>query len=196
MTAESVTPTNEPQRRARLRPEHHRGYPVNYVGQWFRVVERHDPDVPATPDHIWLDLPGEAKRVPAAHFEVTQRTKQLILVVDDDAGIRGSLQIALSNAGYDVLQARDGEEATRLWNESGPDLIVTDIHMPKKSGLLFIQELQTHGSSTPIIAMTDGGPAGNFNLLRIAQMMGQVRSMAKPFMLYDMVKAVNQELSR
>ena len=134
--------------------------------------------------------------MPAAHFEIAQRTRHLILVVDDDAGIRRSLQIALSNAGYDVHQARDGEEATRVWHESGPDLVVTDIHMPRKSGLLFIQDLQAHGSSTPVIAMTDGGPAGNFNLLRVAQLLGPVRSMAKPFMLDDMVKAVNQELSR
>jgi CheY-like chemotaxis protein len=62
--------------------------------------------------------------------------------VDDDPSIRRTLQIALSNAGYEVLQAQDGEEAIRLWHETGPDLILTDIHMPRKSGLLLIEELQ------------------------------------------------------
>jgi CheY-like chemotaxis protein len=196
MTADSATPAHEPQRRARLRAEHHRSYPANYVGQWFRVVKRYDPDVAVTPGDIWLDLPGGVQRVQAAHFEIAERAKQLILVVDDDPGIRQTLQVVLGNTGYDVLQARDGEEATRLWHESGPDLVITDIHMPKKSGLLFIQDLETYGSSTPIIAMTDGGPAGNFNLLRLAGLLGSVRTIAKPFTLDDMVKVVNQELGR
>ena len=189
-------PAHEPQRRARVRPEHEGGYPVSYHGQWFRVVERHAPDVPATPDHIWLDLTGGVQRVPAAHFEIAERTKRLILVVDDDPSIRRTLQIALSNEGYDILQAQDGEEAIRLWHETGPDLILTDIHMPKTSGLLLLQDLQANGSSTPVIAMTDGGPAGNLNLLGLAKLLGSVRTMPKPYSLDEMVKAINQELSR
>jgi CheY-like chemotaxis protein len=189
-------PTPEPQRRARVRPEHHRAYPASYEGQWFRVVERHDPDVPATPDRIWLELTGGAQAVPAAHFEIAERIKRLILVVDDDPNIRRTLQIGLSKAGYEVLQAQDGEEATRLWHETGPDLILTDIHMPKKSGLLLLQDLQAYGSSTPVIAMTDGGPAGNLNLLSVAKLLGSVRTMPKPYSLDQMVKAVAQELSR
>jgi CheY-like chemotaxis protein len=189
-------PKNKPQRRARVRPEHHRDYPVTYHWQWLRVVERHDPDVPAASGDIWVEMAGEVQRVPAEHFEIAERSKRLILVVDDDAGIRRTLQIALSDAGYDVLQARDGEEGTRLWHEKGPDLILADIHMPRKSGLLLLQDLQAQGSSTPVIAMTDGGPAGNLKLLGLAEMLGSVRTVAKPFTLEEMVKAVNEELRR
>jgi DNA-binding response OmpR family regulator len=160
------------------------------------VVERHDPDVPVMPGFIWLDMAGGPLRVEAVHFEMSERTKWLILVVDDDFSIRQTLQIALSNAGYDVLQARDGEEGTRLWHESGPDLVITDIHMPRKSGLLFIQDLQEHGSITPIIAMTDGGPAKNLNLLGVAAMLGSLRTMEKPFSLDEMVKAVDEAVGR
>jgi CheY-like chemotaxis protein len=192
----SHRPTNEPQRWARIRPEHHRDYPAGYQEQWFRVVEGHDPDVPAMPGSIWLDLAGKAQRVQAAHFEIVERSKRRILVVDDDASIRQTLQIALSNAGYEVLLARDGNEATRLWHETGPDLVIADIHMPKKSGLLLMQDLQAHTSSTLIIAMTDGGPASQFNLLGLAELLGAVRTIAKPFTLDQMVKAVDQELSR
>jgi DNA-binding response OmpR family regulator len=83
-----------------------------------------------------------------------------------------------------------------LWQEKGPDLIVTDIHMPRKSGLLLIHDLRTHGSPTPIIAMSDGGPAGNLNLLGLVTLLGSVRTVPKPYTLDEMVKAVNQELSR
>jgi DNA-binding response OmpR family regulator len=167
-----------------------------YYGQWFRVVERHDPDVPSIPGNVWLDVAGGAQRVPAAHFEIVERSKRRILVVDDDHSIRQTLQIALGNAGYEVLQAGDGEEATRLWHETGPDLVIADIHMPKKSGLLLIQDLRANSASTPVIAMTDGGPASQFNLLGLAELLGAVRTIPKPFTLDAMVKAVNEELRR
>jgi DNA-binding response OmpR family regulator len=68
--------------------------------------------------------------------------------------------------------------------------------MPKKSGLLLIEELQGYSTSTRVIAMTDGGPATDFNLLGLAGLLGAVRTIAKPFTLDEMVKGVNQELSR
>lgn len=193
---EPSAPTNKPQRWARVLPDHYRDYPVSYRGQWFRIVEPNDPDLPIESDYIWLDLAGGAQRVGSSHFEIEERAKRRILVVDDDPGIRQTVQIALGNTGYEVLQARDGEEATRLWHEAAPDLVITDIHMPKKSGLLLIQDLQEHSSSTRVIVMTDGGPARDFNLFGLAQMLGAVRTIAKPFTLDDMVNAVNQELSR
>ena len=185
-----------PQRWARLLPKDDRGYPAHYIGQWFRVVTSQDPDVPPDPEYIWLDLAGKAERVPSQHFEVVERAKPRILVVDDDPGIRRTLEIALGNAGYEVRQAQDGDEATRIWHEQGPDLLITDIHMPKKSGLLLIEELQASSTSTRVIAMTDGGPAKDFNLLGLAGLLGAVRAIAKPFTLDEMVKAVDQELSR
>jgi two-component system, chemotaxis family, chemotaxis protein CheY len=183
-------------RRARVRPGHYRSYPATYHGQWFPVVERHDPDVPDMPGFIWLNMAGGPVRVESAHFELLDRAKPLVLVVDDDFSIRQTLQIALSNAGYDVLQGRDGEEATRLWHESGPDLIITDIHMPRKSGLLFLQDLQEHDSTTPVIAMTDGGPAKNLTLLGVASLLGSLTTVVKPFTLEEMVKTVDQAVGR
>jgi CheY-like chemotaxis protein len=180
---------------ARLRREHRHQYPVTYQEQWFRVVERHHPDIPALPGQIWLDRAGAAQQVPAAHFDIEQRARRQILVVDDDPSIRQTLQIALSNAGYEVLQARDGEEATRLWGERGPDLVIADIHMPMKSGLLLLQDLQAHGSSTRAIAMTDGGAGRQFNLLGLAELLGAVRTIQKPFTLEAMIALVQQELA-
>jgi DNA-binding response OmpR family regulator len=132
--------------------------------------------------------------VRAEHFEIQERATQRILVVDDDPGIRQTLHIALSNTGYEVLQARDGDEATPLWRETGPDLVIVDIHMPRKSGLLLMQELQASGTSTRVIAMTDGGPARQFNLMGLAEQLGAVRTIAKPFTLEEIVLIVKNEL--
>ena len=121
--------------------------------------------------------------------------KQRILVVDDDAGIRRTLQIELSKAGYEVLEARDGEEATRLWRETGADLIITDIYMPNKTGLQLIMELRGNNSSIPVIAMSDGGQSQNLNPLSYSEVLGAVRTIAKPFTLEAMVAMVRQELT-
>ena len=179
---------------ARLRVEHQKRYPAAFQSQWLRVVENANPDVPVMPKYLWLDTRGKAQQVEAEHYEVVARTRQRILVVDDDPAIRQTLRIALSNAGYEVHQARDGEEATALWREMGPDLIISDIHMPRKSGLLLMDELQANESSTRIIAMTDGGPQRKFRLLGLSELLGAVRRVAKPFTLEQMLRAVEEEI--
>lgn len=188
--------SSQPRRWVRLRPDYHPVYPVTFHDHWLRILDNPHPDVPSMPGYVWLDLAGTAQQVEAAHFEIVERSRQRILVVDDDATIRHTLQIGLKKRGYEVLQAPDGEEATHLWREAGPDLIIADIHMPRKSGLLLMQELQANLTSTRVIAMTDGGPARRFDLVGLAELLGAVRSVAKPFTLEQMVAAVDEELDR
>jgi DNA-binding NtrC family response regulator len=121
--------------------------------------------------------------------------RRRILVIDDDPGIRQTLHIALTKAGYDVLGARDGEEAIRLWHDQGADLVIADIYMPKKSGLQVIKELQAHSPSPPVIAITDGGRTKNLNPLSHAELMGAVRTIAKPFTLEKMLAEVERALA-
>jgi two-component system chemotaxis response regulator CheY len=122
--------------------------------------------------------------------------KRRILVADDDPGIRRTLQIGLEKAGYEVIEARDGEEATRLWREDGVDLIIADIYMPNKSGLQLIMDLRAHNSTIPVIAMSDGGRIQNLNPLIYSEVLGSVRTIGKPFSLEDMVAMVKQELDK
>jgi len=121
-------------------------------------------------------------------------TEQRILVVDDDPTICRTLQIGLGKAGYEVVEARDGDGAMRLWRDVGADLVIADIHMPKKSGLELIKELRALSPSTPVIAMTDGGRSKNFNPLSYSKLLGAVRTIAKPFTLEEMLAMVKQEL--
>jgi DNA-binding response OmpR family regulator len=121
-------------------------------------------------------------------------TEQRILVVDDDPTICRTLQIGLGKAGYKVVEARDGDGAMRLWRDVGADLVIADIHMPKKSGLELIKELRALSPSTPVIAMTDGGRSKNFNPLSYSKLLGAVRTIAKPFTLEEMLAMVKQEL--
>jgi DNA-binding response OmpR family regulator len=122
--------------------------------------------------------------------------KQRILVVDDDPSICRTLQIALAKAGYEVFEARDGEEAARLWRETKADLVIADIYMPNRSGLQLIMELRDHSPSTPVIAMSDGGQTKNLNPMSYAEVLGAVRTIAKPFTLEKIVAMVDKELRR
>src|SRR3990170_186442 len=80
-----------------------------------------------------------------------------ILIIDDDASIRRTLQLMLSKAGYEVMQASDGSEGMRLWRDRGGDLVITDLHMPQKDGIETIVELLSHSPGVRIIAMSGGG---------------------------------------
>ena len=121
--------------------------------------------------------------------------QQRILVVEDDPGIRRTLQIALSQAGYQVIEAEDGHEAMRLWRDQGADLVITDILMPDKNGLEVIIELRAPSPSTPIVVITDGGQSKQIRLLEEnAKLLGAIRAVTKPFRLEEMLAVVAQEL--
>jgi DNA-binding NtrC family response regulator len=123
----------------------------------------------------------------------TART-QRIMIVDDDAGIRRTLQILLSKAGYEIIPARDGSEAVRLWRDRGGDLVITDLHMPEKDGIETIIELLTHWPGTRIIAMSGGGQTKRLDLLGNLALLGSVLSIEKPFTLTEMLAMVSRAL--
>lgn len=60
--------------------------------------------------------------------------KPKILVVEDDPSIRNTLVYLLKKSGYDVLECEDGDEAVKAFYEQKPDLIISDIGMPKMNG--------------------------------------------------------------
>ena len=121
---------------------------------------------------------------------------QRIMVVDDDPGIRRSLDTLLSRAGYQVVQAADGNEAVRLWRDQRVDLVITDLHMPNKDGIQTIVELLTHAPGTPIIAMSGGGQTRRLDLLGNLPLLGRILTIEKPFTLGEMMQVVGQALKR
>jgi DNA-binding NtrC family response regulator len=121
---------------------------------------------------------------------------QRIMVVDDDAGIRRTLQILLSKAGYEVMQACDGSEAVRLWRDRGGDLVITDLHMPEKDGIQTIIELLSHSPGIRIIAMSGGGQTKRLDLLGNMALLGSVHTIEKPFTLAEMMTVVNRALNQ
>jgi DNA-binding response OmpR family regulator len=87
---------------------------------------------------------------------VTQRERALILVADDEPDILDLIAFRLERAGYEVVRARDGEEALQLATERHPDLAVLDVTMPKLSGYDVTQRLRLEDGTRemPVILLT------------------------------------------
>lgn len=80
----------------------------------------------------------------------------LVLVADDDPDILTLVGFRLERAGYEVLPARDGEEALALALERQPDLAILDVMMPKLDGYEVTQRLRDNPATSgmPVILLT------------------------------------------
>ena len=76
-----------------------------------------------------------------------------ILVVDDEPQIRRVMKVTLGGQGYEIFDARSGEEALERFRECLPDLVLLDLNMPGMGGLETCRQLRT-GSDVPIIILT------------------------------------------
>jgi two-component system chemotaxis response regulator CheY len=82
-----------------------------------------------------------------------------ILIVEDDFDTRYVLSLILKGEGYEVITAADGECALAVATEQKPDLIITDINMPRVNGIELTRSirLKQETSSMPILAITAYG---------------------------------------
>ena len=80
-----------------------------------------------------------------------------ILLVDDEAGIRTVLGIALADSGYEVTTAENGEAALRLFRELKPPIVLTDIKMPEMDGIELLQHIKAESPDTEVIMFTGHG---------------------------------------
>jgi DNA-binding NtrC family response regulator len=78
----------------------------------------------------------------------------MILLVDDDDGVRYALARILRNSGYEVMEAADGTEASALLHKSHFDLVISDIRMPSESGLVLAAHIYVKWRDTPVILIS------------------------------------------
>jgi DNA-binding response OmpR family regulator len=119
-----------------------------------------------------------------------------ILVIDDDAPLRSAVRAALEAAGYDVIEAADGEEGLRLHQEHGPDLVIVDIFMPERDGLDFIRDVRDRAPQAKILAISGGGRTGMIDVLSAAAALGASRTLSKPFLPGALLAAVRDLLGK
>ncbi|MFL5411257.1 MAG: sigma-54-dependent transcriptional regulator [Myxococcales bacterium] len=80
--------------------------------------------------------------------------KQRILVVDDEANARAALRTILSEEGYEISEAADGEEGLARIEEWSPDLVLADVRMPRMDGLALLRKAKETGAEASFIMMT------------------------------------------
>ncbi|HXL43940.1 MAG TPA: response regulator [Gaiellaceae bacterium] len=87
---------------------------------------------------------------------MTRNGQPLILIADDDPDILALVSFRLERAGYEVVQARNGEEAVKVALATRPDLAVIDVMMPRIDGYEATRQLrqQEETSRMPIILLT------------------------------------------
>jgi len=113
-----------------------------------------------------------------------------ILVIDDEQEIRSVLRDTLSRDGHEVVTAADGREGVALYRDLRPELVITDIAMPRRNGLDVIAEL-VGGGDVKLIAMSGWGG----EVLDGALDMGAFRSLEKPFSQLELLATVNEAIA-
>jgi len=78
----------------------------------------------------------------------------LILIVDDEVGVRELLTDALSLGGFDTLEAKDGMSALTLIRKHKPDLLIVDINMPVMDGFELLERVRASKNDVPAIMLT------------------------------------------
>jgi len=118
-----------------------------------------------------------------------------ILIIDDDNIIRRMLCRMVSKAGYEVLDAADGQAGIELFRENEIDLVITDLIMPEKEGIEMIMELKTDFPDVKIIAMSGGAKMGPEEYLQMADALGAQRTLKKPIDRDDLLGAIEEILT-
>lgn len=115
-----------------------------------------------------------------------------ILVIDDEQQVRTLLRQALTGAGYEVVEAKNGREGLKQYRKAPTDLVITDILMPDEDGLEATLELTREYPDAKVIAITGG--SGDRNFLDVAKLFGARKTLTKPFELDRLLETVREEL--
>ena len=81
-------------------------------------------------------------------------TKKSILVVDDEFNVREILRLQLDKLGYNVTEAEDGVKAINILSERNFDIVISDIKMPRVSGLEVLKYVKDNYPDTEVIMIT------------------------------------------
>ena len=80
--------------------------------------------------------------------------QKTILIVDDDALMRRSVSVTLTQAGYTTMTAANGEEALQIVRTRPPDLVLLDIGLPGVDGLEALRTFRREVAALPVIFVT------------------------------------------
>lgn len=92
---------------------------------------------------------------------MSDRSRHRLLVVDDDQGVRESMAMLLTAAGYEISTAKNGLDALLHLRKFAPDVIISDLAMPQMSGFEFLSVVRRRFPDIPIVAASGAYDCGN-----------------------------------
>ena len=104
-----------------------------------------------------------------------------VLVIDDEKGVREMVRRMLESEHHTILEAADGIDGVKVFQEEQPDVVVTDIIMPNADGLEVIQRILKINPQAKIVAMSGGGRLADETYLKYARKFGAATVLSKPF---------------
>jgi DNA-binding response OmpR family regulator len=120
-------------------------------------------------------------------------TKTKVLLVDDDPQVIETVRVALESNGYEMLVARDGNQALAMAERDGPGLMILDMVMPRRSGLNVLQTIRRNRAEPlPVIMVTANGSSRH---KAFAETLGVSDYLCKPFDMNRLVESVKRALT-
>jgi DNA-binding response OmpR family regulator len=113
-----------------------------------------------------------------------------VLVVEDDAGVRGLLQTILEDEGFDIVLAADGEEGLELAREVDPSVVLIDVMMPGLGGPEVIRRLRRPDGTLPFAVLVLTGAVETVEPLRYE--LGPDSILEKPFDIIRLADRVKE----
>ena len=117
---------------------------------------------------------------------------KVILTADDSVSVRQMVAMSLKRAGYDILEAKDGQDALNQLQKNKIDLLITDLNMPNLNGFELIRRVRaiSRYQYVPIIVLTTESTADKKQAGKVAGATGWIVKPFKPAQLTAVVKKV------
>lgn len=140
-------------------------------------------------------MSGGLNAPPAARPAPSERARRSmsVLIVDDDAAVRGVVAKILSNCGCTFRMAGTGTEALQLLQREPSDVVFIDVHMPVMNGLELAEQLRRDYPDTALVMLTG---MAEFGTVLAAIQAGAADFVAKPFKSGELVKAYERAVER
>lgn len=135
---------------------------------------------------------GHPVEIPSGAWEGLHMS-QLVMIIDDEAGVRELLGDAPKLAGFETVTAADAMVAQTLLRSTKPDLLIVDINMPLMDGFEFIERIRSNGDNTPALMLSARGDRADVTR---GLTIGADDYVTKPFGLEELVLRIKAILRR